>query len=238
MKLCAIIAVVVLARTAWPAPACHIVQGERILAADLAAALPAFAALPAGTDLGPAPAVGAHRVFRPGELLRMAGSHGIPATGPAGVCFERASQFLTREKLVPLLQKSLARDGGVEVEDFSRSPLPLGELEFLPAGLSPTGLWRGRVKYGEARGAPIWVKVHLIESQGAMASGTPESKRKAVDRGDPVRVEIRSGLVRLSFEAQAESAGSIGEMVLLKNPLNGQRFQARVEGKGKVSVKK
>ena len=246
MKHWAAIGFLAASAAVWAAPACQVVEGERIRATDLAAASPNFMALPAGTDLGPAPSVGARRTFQPEELIRLANLYGVTVAGsPAGLCFERASQTLTREKLLPLLKQTLARDGvGIEVADFSRSPLPLGELEFRLEGLTPAGLWRGRVNYGQARSTPIWAKVRLIDESrirlnyDAGRPSPPVLNRKDVERGDPVRVEAGSGTVRLAFEARAESAGRTGDMILLKNPLNGQRFQARVEGKGKVSVKK
>ena len=59
-----------------------------------------------------------------------------------------------------------------------------------------------------------------------------------VERGEKVNVEVKSGEARLSFDAVAESSGRAGESVLIKNPDNGRRFQARVEAKGKVVVTK
>jgi flagella basal body P-ring formation protein FlgA len=59
-----------------------------------------------------------------------------------------------------------------------------------------------------------------------------------VKRGDKVIVNVISGGVLLTFEAQTESSGHIGETVILLNPDNGRRFVAKVEDKGKVVVKK
>ena len=57
-------------------------------------------------------------------------------------------------------------------------------------------------------------------------------------RGDRVSVVVVSGPVQLKFDAETESAGHIGENVIVKNPENGRRFVARIEDKGKVVVKK
>jgi flagella basal body P-ring formation protein FlgA len=57
-----------------------------------------------------------------------------------------------------------------------------------------------------------------------------------VNRGDTVRVEVRSGAARLVTEARAEGSGSASQMVLVRNPLSKKCFRARVEGKGRVSV--
>jgi flagella basal body P-ring formation protein FlgA len=59
-----------------------------------------------------------------------------------------------------------------------------------------------------------------------------------VERGDKVEVQVESGDAHLQFEAEAESPGHIGDLVFLRNPENGHRFQARVEGKGKVAIRK
>jgi flagella basal body P-ring formation protein FlgA len=59
-----------------------------------------------------------------------------------------------------------------------------------------------------------------------------------VERGDQVAVEVSSGGARLAFEATAESSGRAGDSIVIRNPANGGMFQARVEAKGKVSVKK
>ena len=59
-----------------------------------------------------------------------------------------------------------------------------------------------------------------------------------VERGDRINVEVSRGAVVLAFEAIAESTGRAGESIIVRNPANGRRFQARVQEKGKVSVKK
>ncbi len=59
---------------------------------------------------------------------------------------------------------------------------------------------------------------------------------REVQRGDTVEVEVESGAARLNFQGTAESGGRQGDRVMVKNPENGQRFAAQVEGKGKVSV--
>jgi len=59
-----------------------------------------------------------------------------------------------------------------------------------------------------------------------------------VKRGDKVAVTVMSGAVHLTFEAETESAGHVGETVIVKNPENGRRFVAKVEAEGKVVVKK
>jgi flagella basal body P-ring formation protein FlgA len=58
----------------------------------------------------------------------------------------------------------------------------------------------------------------------------------AVERGEPVQVEVRAGAARLKFDAKAERAGAVGDSIPVRNPASGKLFSARVEGKGRVSV--
>ncbi len=57
-----------------------------------------------------------------------------------------------------------------------------------------------------------------------------------VARGQRVSVEVESGAARLSLEAQAQTAGRVGDRIQLKNPQSGRRFRAVVSGKGKVHI--
>jgi flagella basal body P-ring formation protein FlgA len=59
-----------------------------------------------------------------------------------------------------------------------------------------------------------------------------------VERGDLVSVQVASGGALLQFDGEAESPGHVGDLVFVRNPENGHRFQAKVEGKGKVAIRK
>jgi flagella basal body P-ring formation protein FlgA len=58
----------------------------------------------------------------------------------------------------------------------------------------------------------------------------------AVRRGDPVTVEVQSGLARLRFEAVAESSARDGDIVELRNPFNGKTFRVRLEPGAKALI--
>jgi hypothetical protein len=62
---------------------------DRITAADMALAVPEFAALDPSTPLAFAPLAGARRVFSEGELLRLAQRAGIALPAAREVCAER-----------------------------------------------------------------------------------------------------------------------------------------------------
>ncbi len=48
--------------------------------------------------------------------------------------------------------------------------------------------------------------------------------------GEVVEVSIRKGMLHLQLEAKAESSGRRGERIILRNPVSGKRFEARVTG--------
>jgi flagella basal body P-ring formation protein FlgA len=85
---------------------------------------------------------------------------------------------------------------------------------------------------GEAIGK--WPRV-LIRAGAAMRAEMIENP-KEVACGDTVVVEVRNGAAHLEMEARAEASGAAGETIAILNPVSHKRFQARVEGKGRVSV--
>ncbi len=278
-----------------PASACHAVEGEHITGRDLATASPVFAALDPDLEIAATPLPGVPRLFRALELARLAETHALGiadnAAPIAEVCFERATEPLTAEKLLPVLRSALALDdASIVIEDFSRAGVPRGTLEFTRAGLSPAGLWRGQVVYAEARSVPVWVRVQIsverawIEAAEPLPAGKPIARTqllerkgprfpfgampldsidsaagreptraikpgelifasiliapREVSRGDQLHVVVESGETRIEFQAEAETAGRLGELVMVRNPDNGRHFQARVEGKDEVLVKR
>lgn len=77
--------------------------------------------------------------------------------------------------------------------------------------------------------------------QGSLPHGrplVPIPPRNGVARGERVLVEVTSGAARLAFETTAESAGGLGNFVLVRNPANGRLFPAKVAGKGKVVIQR
>ena len=73
--------------------ACQTVEGDHIRGVDLAAASPAFASLDADVEIGLSPLPGIERVFRPGDLLKLARAHEIElAVAPPAICFVRSGK--------------------------------------------------------------------------------------------------------------------------------------------------
>jgi len=59
---------------------------------------------------------------------------------------------------------------------------------------------------------------------------------KDVERGDLVKVQIRSGGAVLETEGRAEASGSAGDIIAVTNPGSQKRYRAQVKGKGNVAV--
>jgi len=282
--------ILVMLASVSPAP-CIPVEGEHILAVDLARAVPAFAGLPPELALGFAPAPGGRRTFAAAELVRLAQRYGVAVEPGSEVCFARLAETLTRERVASALQAVLPA-AHIEVIDFSHQPLPRGELRFLLSGLdhpvsatqeSPL-VWRGAVCPPGQPDFPVWAKVRVrvvstqVIATDALPPDRPITQRQLheepyegppglptlseilgraprrqipagaviearwltepqdVVRGEPVRVEVRSGLARLMLEGQAQSSGRRGETVSVRNPSNGKIFRARVVGQAKVAA--
>jgi flagella basal body P-ring formation protein FlgA len=264
---------------------------DQVLADDLAAAFPEWAAVPPGTPLGLAPAPGVQRVFRLPELHRLAERWNLSPVPDRELCVTRPVAVLTADRLLAAMQKELPA-ARIELLDFSRMPAPEGALVFPVAGLRQGlagGYWNGYVAYGGTHRFTLWARVKVrvasarviaaedlkpglpldaaqlrVEAReevpAAGFAGTVEEvagkaarraisrgtalrlewlePAKAVLRGETVQVEAVHGGARLKLECVAEASGAIGEIIPLRNPVSKQRFQARVESKGRVVVTK
>jgi flagella basal body P-ring formation protein FlgA len=76
----------------------------------------------------------------------------------------------------------------------------------------------------------------------AVAAGSPVALKllqeaKAVERGEPVRVEASSGSARVGMVGRAVTSGSVGDTVVVRNLNSGKSFPARVDRKGAVVVR-
>ena len=201
---------------------------DQITAADLAAVLPAFAAVAVGTRVGWAPAPGVRRVLRAAELRRLAARLGIAPAPEKELCVERPVAPLQPDRLLAAMRRQLPLSE-IEILDYSRTPVPEGALEFPRNGLrriANGAYWSGYVVYAGNRKFAVWAKLQLR---------TPPPP---VSRGDTVQVDVWSGRAHLALEARAEGSGSAGERVLIRNPGTQKRFYARIEGPGRVSIHK
>ncbi|HSB16676.1 MAG TPA: flagellar basal body P-ring formation chaperone FlgA [Bryobacteraceae bacterium] len=147
---------------------CLAVEGEQIVAADLAGAEPAFARLPAETPLGFAPAPGARRILRRAELARLGRRHSVDVDPSKEICIERLLEPLRSDRLLDAMTRALGRpEAKIELVDFSRYPAPKGEVEFPVSGLSRSSdpetpaVWRGSVLHDGKRRFRIWARVRI-----------------------------------------------------------------------------
>jgi flagella basal body P-ring formation protein FlgA len=147
--------------------ACYPVDSDRILGKDLAAANPAFESIAPDLVIAATPAPGVERVLHSDEVARIARANRIAISTPAPeLCFARATEALTADRLLPALKKALSLDDAkIEVLDFVHFPVPPGPLEFTRAGLSPAGIWRGNVIYSPGRSMAIWARVKITVEQ-------------------------------------------------------------------------
>jgi flagella basal body P-ring formation protein FlgA len=176
-----------------PAFACGIVDSDRILGKDVAAASLVFAALDPNLEIGASPLPGVQRVLRPEELVRLAKQNGIPLDGPvSAVCIERATEPLSVEKLLPVLRRAVAIDDAkIEIIDFSRFGAPHGTFDFPKSGLMLSGLWRGRVLYGQSHSMPVWVQTRItvqrtwVEAAEPLPAGKPIAISQLILKSGP-----------------------------------------------------
>jgi hypothetical protein len=216
-------------------PACVAIDEDHVLARNLAPVNSWFGRLDPALEIGATPLAGSKRVIKSGELAALARRNGVTQNldSLSDICVERATRLLTSEQLQPVLEAAL---GGspVKILEFSRFQIPRGAIEFTRAGLTPSGLWRGRVSYGQTHSIPVWARI----GTGSSAADSTPAKLREVERGDRITVEVTSGAARLAFPATAQSGGSTGDSVLVRNLENGRLLQAKVIANGKVLIHK
>jgi flagella basal body P-ring formation protein FlgA len=170
---------------------CLPVSGGRILAGDLARAVPVFARMAPELALGYAPAPGARRTYGAAELARLAGRYGLAVEPGMEACFVRSVETLTRERVAAALRAAMPA-ARTEVVEFSRQPIPPGELRFPVSGLradqaarSPL-LWHGVVSASGQDDFPVWAKVRV------QVSGKRVTATEALAPGRPIeRAQLR-----------------------------------------------
>ena len=288
-------------------PACHPVEGDRVLGKHLAGVLTSFQVLPPGIFLSNMPPFGSKRILHAAELTSLAQRYAIqllPADVPLkDVCFEWPTVSLDSSDVMQAMHESLRNPSAqIEIAETSLARVPRGHLEFpvetlgrpaSPAQKDPV-LWRGQVVYGDNHRFIVWAKVRIrvscqqnvateslklgqmigqsqfrtvpgecfpsresiaqapassatlqslvgMVTRRAIAAGAeirPESvgPPNDVNRGDAVRVEVRSGAAHLAFTAKAESGGHSGDFIAVRNPSTNKIFRARIKGKDQVLV--
>ncbi|HXA68196.1 MAG TPA: flagellar basal body P-ring formation chaperone FlgA [Bryobacteraceae bacterium] len=178
-------------------PACQIVSGEQIFGADLANALPVFAAMPRDTVIGYSPAPGARRFFQIAELKRIGASYGIPVPNDSRACFEWKLRRLTEDAVRSAIREGLKNpEARVEVLAMSNAPAPEGTLVFPPSGLtaatntdpSTAVTWKGYILYQSPRRFFVWARVRMAATMTRVITVKGLAAGKPVEK-DQVRIE-------------------------------------------------
>jgi len=165
------------------AASCVAVDGDRILAHDLAPASAAFAALAPDAEVGYSPAPSAHRIFHAAELARIISRYGGVAGQQDPICVERATEPLKPERLEAALRAAAGNpQARIELLDWSRIAIPHGQVQFPRGGMaafrSGEGIWRGYVQYGSNRRFAVWARVRILVRQQRVVAiaGLPAGK--------------------------------------------------------------
>jgi flagella basal body P-ring formation protein FlgA len=127
------------------------------------------------------------------------------------------------------------RDVQIEILDFSRYPIPPGELEFTvsglarPAAMAPDApvIWRGRVKYGDRRTVTIWASVRVSSEGSWVEAAAPIAANQEI-RAD--QLIVKSGRI---YGLDTRLITDLNELIgrrLARSVRAGQRITADMIG--------
>jgi flagella basal body P-ring formation protein FlgA len=212
--------------------ACVPVSSEKILAGDLVDAIPLLRELAPDTLVGYAPLPGTLRVVSGRELTLIALRHGVVLSDVPDVCITRASRVITEAEMLAALQAALGiPEAKLDVEDFSKQPLPPGRLEFRRATLSQPPLiapdspviWRGRLVYDQHHSAAVWAKVRITVDRSIFVAAQ-DIAAGATIRGNEFKAATVS---EFPFSAPTlDSPGEITGKIARRSIRAGQRITA------------
>lgn len=184
--------------TALLRPDCKFVSGDQIFGADLAGAVPAFAAMPRDTVIGYSPAPGLRRTFQFAELKRIGARYSISVPADARACFDWKVRPLVEEDVRAAIVESLGvPQARIDVLAMSNTPVPEGKLVFPRSGVAAatnTGpstpvTWRGYVSYNSSRRFEIWARVTMSASMPRVVAVENLLPGKPVQPGQ-VQIEV------------------------------------------------
>ena len=255
---------VLLGWTAWFAPAqqpaCHPVEGDRIQARDLAAALPEFGTAPPEALLGQAPLPGAQRTFHAAELRALAQRIRHRPV-------DRRRTSVSNGPCEPLDRNPRDRGhAGVAADSRrenrncgpqSRRACPRAASSSRSTGWEPASpepralaLWRGDVVYGDGHRFAIWARVDItapcrklvaVESLKAgrpiEAAPTPRHFGRLFSRwARRERRRRRNGRPGRRFAPSPPAAELRPELLTAANDVNrGDAVQVEVRSGGRAS---
>jgi flagella basal body P-ring formation protein FlgA len=189
---------------------CQVVTADVIRMRDLAAAEPAFSEVDPDLLVGYSPLPGAVHILTAAQISRLAKTYSLDEGEYRTVCFQRAMRELDEHELLGLLDRALGIPAArIDLVDFSRYPVPVGDLVFPRSGLALTLspgadplLWKGYVVYGSGRHFPVWTRVK-IHARLNRVIATDNLVTNAPVRGDQVRIEPLDGVPDALAPAQS-----------------------------------
>jgi flagella basal body P-ring formation protein FlgA len=188
--------------------ACFPVAGDRIYGSDLAAAIPAFAALSPNMTIAYAPVPGTRRIFAVAELARIARANRVNLPDPVEVCFEIPMRPLTEEETLASMRRALPPETQLTIVELPKTSIPAGRLEFVLSGLEPAArgsrVWRGSVRYGDTLRMPVWARVTVQRKSMVVVAAKDLALNVPIDpawlRLETVSVPLESERVALRIE--------------------------------------
>ncbi|HYL72692.1 MAG TPA: flagellar basal body P-ring formation chaperone FlgA [Bryobacteraceae bacterium] len=195
---------------------CRAVNGERIFAADLSWAVPAFSVIPRDTIIGYSPVPGSRRILQYPELKRIGARFGIPTPPDAEACFEwRLNPVQAEDVRLAMLESLHTPLVRVELLETSQGLAPAGKLEFPLSGLSASAgidpatplMWRGYVLYGDRRKFSLWARVRISATMTRVVAKEALPPMGAVEESQ-IRLETYDG-----FPLRNDIARNLEEVV-------------------------
>jgi flagella basal body P-ring formation protein FlgA len=246
MKQLLLFFIAVLSRAAWLP-----VESDRVLARDIAAAVPEFAKISPDELITYAPLPGVKRLLTRGELVRIGRRLGMEISAGPDLCVEYPTAPLDREMLMAALRHGLARtDAEIDLIDSSQYAAPSGTLVFPREGLSVFSkltaespvIWRGYVSFAGTKRFPIWARVRLaVRSEqlvAAMAIRAGETLRAEQVRTETVKqfafldqpaVTLDAAIGRVARRTIAAGSAITSEVLQAPNAVNrGDEVAVRV----------
>lgn len=152
---------------------CIPVHGDHILARDVAAVMPEFAALAADSPISFSPEPGFRRVIRAHEMAGLGKARGLTLASPQDTCFAWQMMPPKPDAIVAAMRNALQQPAAnFEIRSITPATSPPGEITFPknslllpPAGISrPDLVWHGYILYGDNRRFAITARVKITTS--------------------------------------------------------------------------
>ena len=208
---------------------CWPVDGDHIYIHDLARHIEAFKTTEHDAEVGLAPVPGAQRVMRGGQLAAIAARLGITVDAHLEpICFERPMEPLKLEQVRDAIAAMMPPGTHVDVLDFSRQPMPKGELRFgtgeTRAATDPQRSVQllGRLMYAPRQSLPVWARVRVSVCRTVVTAITGISAGSTIQ---PDQISVAQRDVSPFTEVIASVADAAGR-IARKNIRSGQILAA------------